>query len=170
MNTHATLERYLSDPRRQLEQQIHYSTWSVFFESKPEFVRWMVEFVKERKVVDCGCGLGNTTAVLRQAGLHTMGIDLYPSDNALIDDIAPINSALFPYNNDMVALLCRPCRGDWIHATIIKAIEGGSPVVYVGKESHYEADIQPLPYHVEIIMHDAGVAGETAWLITKNDK
>jgi hypothetical protein len=61
------------------------------------------------------------------------------------------------FGPNVVALMCRPCRGDWIHATIIKAVEAGSEFVYVGKPSHFAADLEPLPFRVSMVMTDAGM-------------
>lgn len=144
---------------------------SVFFDPSPLWVRWMRQFCGDRSVVECGCGVGHVALVLRQAGLSVCALDIEPPDFSFITDIVPINSAKFEhFGPKAVALMCRPCRGDWIHATIFKAVEAGSELVYVGRPSHFAADLEPLPYNVSMVMTDAGVMRECVWVISKEQK
>jgi hypothetical protein len=101
--------------------------------------------------------------------MEAVGLDLYPCESDIvIDDMVPMDSAMYPFAKDNVALLCRPCRGDWIHATIIKAVEKGVPVVYVGKEKNATHDLYQLPYNIERVLEDIGSDGENLWLVTRN--
>jgi len=169
LDAQQVLSEYLHSPRRHFELNINVPTFSVFFDPLHEFVEWMKEFCGDKTIVDCGCGCGQTVAVLRHAGLEAIGIDLYGADRPLIHDIHLMNAVHFPFSPETVALICRPCRGDWIHATICKAVESGSKCVYVGKESHYEEDLEPLPYKVEKVLSSAGMQNETVWVISKEE-
>lgn len=167
LDVRKTLMDYLHSPIRKLELGVNIPTFCVFFDPRNEFVNWMKEFCGDNTVVDCGCGLGQTVAVLRHAGIKTIGIDIFNSDSPLIPDIQLMNAVHFPFSDNFVAMMCRPCRGDWIHAAIIKAVEGGARFVYVGKEEHYAADLEPLPYKVEKVLTNAGMQNESVWVVSK---
>ena len=159
--TQMAIETMMSDA------QIPFSTSSVFFDPRKKFVGWMHEFAVGHVVVDCGAGLGHTTLALQNHGVRAIAVDLFPSPDAVVENITPMNAVLFPFSDAFIAMICRPCRGDWIHATIIAAVESGAKCVYVGKESHYAADLAPLPYEVVKVMEQAGAAGESVWTISK---
>lgn len=167
LDAQQVLSEYLHSPLRRLELNINVPTFSVFFDPHNEFVEWMKGFCGDKTVIDCGCGCGQAVAVLRHAGINAVGIDLYGAETPLIPDIHLLNAVHFPFNHDCVVMMCRPCRGDWIHATIIKAVESGAKFVYVGKEEHYEADLEPLPYKVEKVLTNAGMQNESVWVISK---
>lgn len=167
LNVNQVLDEYINSSLRVLETGINVPTFSVFFDPRNEFVNWMKEFTKNKIVVDCGCGRGQAVAVLRHAGLSVIGIDLYGAESPLIPNVHFINAAFFPFTNEHIAMMCRPCRGDWIHATIIKAVESGAQFVYVGKEEHYDADLQPLPYNIEKVLTGAGLQNESVWVVSK---
>lgn len=168
LDVQKVLGEYLHSPRRHFELNIIVPTFSVFFDPRNEFVDWMKGFCGDKTVIDCGCGCGQTVAVLRHAGIDTVGIDLYGAETPLIPDIHLLNAVHFPFGPSCVAMMTRPCRGDWIHATIIKAVESGADFVYVGKEEHFEADLEPLPYRVQKVLTNAGMQNESVWLITKS--
>lgn len=168
MDAKAFLLDYLTSPLRHFEGMVRMPICSRFFEPKAEFVDWCKKTYPDANWVDCGAGQGHVVKILRDAGLSVTGIDLFLcSDDLVIDDMIPMDSAMFPFHNGMVALLCRPCRGDWIHATIIKVVESECPMVYVGKQSHFDEDLAPLPYKVELMLNDIGEDGENMWLVTK---
>lgn len=169
IDTQEVLQKYINSHKRLPELEINIPTFSVFFDPKSGFVHWMREFCQDKTVVDCGCGRGQTTAVLRHSGLNVVAIDLNGADCPLIKDIHFMDAVFFPYSPNYVAMMCRPCRGEWIHATIVKAIESGAKFVYVGKEEHYNADLAPLPYKVERVLTDAGLQNESVWVISKED-
>ncbi|MBS1722643.1 MAG: hypothetical protein JSS66_06490 [Armatimonadetes bacterium] len=143
-------------------------TWSVFFEPRPEFIEWCAATFDKSTCIDCGCGKGLLVSLLRHRGLDAFGLDICPPTDAFVDDVLAIDAPLFAYSAHMTAFVCRPCRGEWIHATIMRAVESGCPVVYVGKQSHYASDLEPLPYKIEHVMDGAGADGESVWLVTKN--
>jgi len=163
----ATLMSYFSDPMRRLEGKAAFSSWNQFFKPNEEFLSMLGERFPNRLIIDCGCGVGHVTQTLRDAGFDVMPIDLYPSDFAVIDDIMGMDAAMFSYVDDMLPILCRPNRGAWIHATIIRAVEGSGTMLYIGKESHFDEDLAPLPYTVEKILTNAGENCESVWVITK---
>lgn len=139
----------------------------MFFEPRNEFIQWVKEFSDGKLIVDCGCGCANTTATLRMAGVKAIGLDLICPERALIGDIHVIDATDYPFSSDTIGMMCRPNRGDWIHATITKAVESGAKFIYVGKESHYKTDLQPLSYKVQKVMTNAGISNESAWIIER---
>jgi len=165
MNTRQVLLNYTNVAIETMKYTSSFTTTQSFFEPHPEFIDWMREFAKNTVVVDCGAGLCNTTLALQTSGVNAVALDLYPSPNAMVKEVLGINAVLFPFSESFTAMICRPCRGDWIHATIISAVESGAQCVYVGKESHYEADLEPLPYKITKIMENAGLSNESVWTI-----
>jgi hypothetical protein len=168
IDTKDFLLNYLTSPLRHFEGRVKMPACGRFFEPKVEFVDWCKKTYPDANWVDCGAGQGHVVKMLREAGLSACGIDLFKCDDDLIiGDMIAMNSAMFPFSNNMVALICRPSRGDWIHATIIKAVENGCPVIYVGKSKHIEQDLTPLPYQIELVLNDIGEDGENLWLVIK---
>jgi len=164
MNTKEVLMDYLLDPMRMIEKEAYMPFSSQFFIPKPEFVEWCKKTYPDANWVDCGCGQGQVTKLLQDNGVSVLAIDLYAKDNA-VTEVLEMSAPMFPFGENMVGLICRPCRGAWIHATIIKVVESGCPCVYVGKESHFDADLAPLPYKVQLVLEDIGDDGENLWLI-----
>lgn len=162
----ATLIEYLTSSLRGLEQMIPFSTCSVFFEPKQEFVEWVASNYGDKMIVEVGCGKAMPSAMLQKAGLNVISTDLYPPDDAMTK-VFPMNAAQWPYMESQIGLLCRPCRGDWIHAAICKAVEGCGTMLYVGLDKHFDNDLAPLPYNVERVLSDVGESGESLWRITK---
>ncbi len=168
IDTKDFLLNYLTSSLRHFEGRVKMPACGWFFEPKVEFIDWCKKTYPDANWVDCGAGQGHVVKMLRDVGLSACGIDLFKcDDNLAIDDMITMNSAMFPFSNNMIALMCRPCRGDWIHATIIKAVENKCPMIYVGKQSHFEKDLAPLPYKVELVLSDIGEDGENLWLVTK---
>jgi len=168
MDTRKVLLEYVTSPIRLFELSAQMPFCSRFFEPLPKFITWCKETYPDAQWVDMGAGQGHVTQALRKAGLDALAIDLFLAESdAVIDDISKMDAAMFPFFAGHIGLICRPCRGEWIHASIIKAVEADCPVVYVGKDSHFDEDLQPLPYNTTLIMTDAGEAGESVWLVTK---
>lgn len=168
MDTKSALMNYLSDPIRQLEGLVHMPFCSRFFEPRAQFVDWCKQTYPSAFWIDCGAGQGHITKLLRENGMQAAGLDLYaPTEDAVINDLINMDCVKFPFTDKMVVLLCRPCRGDWIHATIIKAVESGCPMIYIGKQSHFNDDLAPLPYKVELVLSDIGMDGENLWIVSK---
>lgn len=168
MNVKSVLLAYLSNPIRQLEGLARMPFCSKFFEPNEQFIKWCKANYPNAFWIDCGAGQGHITKLLRENGIQAAGLDLYsPTEDALIDDLINMDCVKFPFTENMVALMCRPCRGEWIHAAIIKAVESGCPFIYVGKQSHYDDDLAPLPYNVNLVLSDIGKDGENMWVVTK---
>jgi hypothetical protein len=170
MDTRQVLLNYLTAPRRMFEGLVRMPFCSRFFEPKQKFLDWCKETYPGAHWIDCGAGQGHVTKLLRENGLVADALDLFlAEEDVVIDDMIQMDSAMYPFSNRNVALMCRPCRGDWIHATIIKAVNAHAPLVYVGKESHFEEDLKPLPYKIELVMQNAGEMNENVWLVTLNN-
>ena len=160
------LTSYLTSAIRNLETGIPYTTFSVFFEPTQEFIEWMKANYHDKTIIEVGAGKAVASGMLQDAGLNVVATDLYPPSDASIRVVA-MNAAHWPYAENQIGMLCRPCRGDWIHAAICKAVEGCGTMLYVGLEKHHEADLEPLPYKVEKVLVDIGESGECVWRITK---
>lgn len=146
--------------------QLYHCAFRFFYPIEGFLDRLIARF-PDAVFVDCGCGLGDTTLEIREAGGKCLALDLNPSENANlpVNEIIPISAPEFTPCKGMVMLLIRPNRGWWIHQTIDKAMECGVPVVYISKPCHEQEDILPLPYPWERWEENIGAEGETAFII-----
>lgn len=71
----------------------------------------------------------------------------------------------FAFGKDCVALLARPCHGEWIQQTFDRALSRGSRVFYAGLPRNYDDDLDGCER--EIIMDGAGEEGEELWEIKR---
>jgi len=142
-----TWRRYASAEQRQqaLEVLVHKPTrtreFRVAFEPTDIFVRWLTAW--DRPVIDCGCGLS-------QLGTHVVAED----------------AVAFDFPPKCLAVIARPTRGDWIHATMERTRECGARMVYVGLPAHVEEDVWDSRFQWQQIVLEAGTAGEQVYLLT----
>lgn len=153
---------------RMLVPAMFYQPHSIFFEPIDDrFVNYMKTNYAQHHIVDCGAGKGFITQLLSDNGFSVTGIDIYPDMEPIARSIYA-DAALYSWTENEVALICRPCRGSWIHCTMYGALMRNIDVVYVGKTNHYDEDLKPLEKHfkIELIMTKAGIDNENIWRIS----
>lgn len=143
-------------------------TSSVFFKPRKKFIDWLMKFANGALIVEVGAGSGLLSNAIFKAGHQNIeAFDINPQD----DPVYPImyrDAATINYPKGCVVLMARPCRGDWIHDTWVKALRTARAVVYVGVQKNLEYDIDQIPgslVHVES-MGNAGSEGEYVFVIT----
>ncbi len=142
----------------------------VFFIPNPSFLDSFTEYVKKEalNVVDCGAGIGHLSKLLIDKGIKTCAIDLYPRENPQTE-IIQMDAINFPFSAGMLAVIARPCHGDWVPLLIKKAVEAGAQVMYIGLKKNFGQDITGLGLAHWIFSKDAGVDGEYA-IVFRNRK
>jgi hypothetical protein len=139
---------------------------TVFFEPNKEFLDWIKSNFGDKILVDCGAGVGKVTSAIRGIGVNCLPIDVCPSAYSILE-VLNIDSVHMAYNENTIALICRPSRGNWVHATICKSVEESGKAIYCGREKHYDEDLEPLPYKITKVMSDIGPDNDCVWLIEK---
>jgi hypothetical protein len=137
-----------------------------FFEPTKQFLTLMKSIVRGRLVVDCGAGVGHVTKLLLDNDIRACAIDTTERDQPACA-VAPLDATMFPFSQDMVALIARPCSGIWIHETFTQAISRGADMLYVGVERNFERDLVDIPYKVRRLRKNIGKEQESAYLVTR---
>lgn len=137
-----------------------------FFEPTKAFVPLIRKTAAKRLIIDCGAGVGHITKLLQDNGIRACAIDTTERDDPACE-VAPLDAMLFPFNQDMIALIARPCGGSWIRGTFEQAISRGADVIYVGVSRNFERDLTGIPYTVTLLRKHVGKERETAYLVTK---
>jgi len=131
------------------------------------FLAWFASEARGRAVIDCGAGnclLGRLGA---SYGLRVLSVDIIPREGQP-KEIMRLPAETFPFSPGMVAFIARPCRGDWIRATIDHAMaRRADAVYYVGLQRWNADDLSDLPYDVEEVYRAAGLDNESVWRITR---
>lgn len=136
-----------------------------FFEPKPVFFRELAKLVGDRMVIDCGAGVGHVSKALAGKGIKVRAIDTNLRERPVFD-IQREDAVEFPFTDKTLALIARPCGGDWIRETMDNAIATGTQVVYVGVQKNFERDIEGLPYDVSLVSKAVGKEDEQMFLIS----
>lgn len=101
-----------------------------FFDPLPEFTKYMTTL--DAPIIDVGAGAGQVTECLVDAGLKAVGIDMHRHMRPVYH-VQMADGTDFPYPEDCVVMLCRPCHGAFAEQVIDQAIARKvSMVLYVG--------------------------------------
>ena len=114
----------------------------VFFNPAKKFLDWIIK--QRRVVVDCGAGRGRLGAELLKRGMQSMAYDSWYVENAEYVVLPADVTTDVEFLPCMIIVIARPCRGDWIHDTIEKAIDSNAVVAYVGLPKNFEEDLDPI--------------------------
>ena len=121
---------------------------------------WLLVKATGRRVIDVGAGSGHLSRLLREA-VHpsVIAIDIV-SRPETETAVQVMNAAEFGYAKNDLAIIARPCRGDWIEGAIRVATDAGSEVIYIGRRRNLDADLGDLIDCAAWIGSEDGWAGE----------
>ena len=138
---------------------------SKFFVPTPEFIQWMKREAGKTLVYDVGAGAGHVTKALHDAGIATLGIDLYVHDQPEHPVINADGTAL-GYAKGSIVMICRPCHGNFAEDVVARAIECGAPkVIYVGLVRNVAEDLDEYLLRFKEAGIKAGRDGEKVWVL-----
>ena len=131
----------------------------IFFQPTKKFIDWANNL--NLTIVDCGAGMGHLSKCLD----NVICIDMIPREgrDPCVLDMDALEFEHF--GEKCVALLARPCHGDWVQQVFRKALDKGSRVFYAGLPRNYDDDLDGCER--EIIMDGAGEEGEELWEIKR---
>ena len=131
---------------------------NIFFEPNKTFLDWLQEpFLRYRRIVDCGAGVGRLGAVAKN---DVLGIDVIPRDS-YESIVHTMDSTRFEFEPTDVCIICRPCHSPFVMQTFERALRCGvEDMFYVGLDRNLEKDIDTDEWFVERILEDVGVEGE----------
>lgn len=143
---------------------------SIFFKPKEQFIHELAAFIKAEDwdVVDCGAGVGLLSKLLIESGIKCCPIDIFPRENPLTE-VHQIDALNFPFAAGMLAIIARPCHGDWVQDVILKAVENGAQAMYIGLKKNFKHDIVGLGLAHYIFSKNAGEDGEYAIVFRKRE-
>lgn len=136
---------------------------SRFFEPTEAFLAWAAENARDRGVTDVGAGQGHVAEALAQRGVKSLAIDLRGSDGEL-PLVLPADGTTFHYPRGSIAMLCRPCHGEFPSLAVKRAVECGvSAVWYVGLPKNAANDLHGFRSRFKIALTKAGKGGEKVY-------
>lgn len=155
----AMLDRVtLADVARHLGPQA-----SRFFEPTEAFLAWAAENAGDRGVTDVGAGQGHVADALVRRGVKSLAIDLRGSDGEL-PLVVPADGTAFRYPPGSVAMICRPCHGEFPSLVVRRAVECGVHAVwYVGLPKNVAADLYGFRSRFKVALTKAGKQGEKVY-------
>lgn len=136
-----------------------------FFKPLPQFIDWAVGRWSRRVVYDIGAGVGHVANRLHERpGMAVIALDLFQRKNAeypvMIQD-----ATTYSYQPGSVAIICRPCHGDFTRDVIYQAQDQGvSEIAYIGLQRNVDADLAEWRSLFKFVLSDAGQDGECVWL------
>jgi len=137
----------------------------IFFNPHPKFWTYIKKIIGMRTLVDCGCGDGLLLDQARHNRIDIIGIDFL--NMSYRSDVIPMKSEAFWFNRNNLPIMCRPCRGEWIHETIHNAMKKGcKEFLYVGVQRNLKDDIDNLrnQYTISLEVEDVGTSDEKEFL------
>lgn len=133
-----------------------------FFEPKKKFLEWAKEAFMGRLVYDIGAGCGHVAKALSELGLEVKAIDINHREGGSGFPIEISNAEAYAYKPGSIAMICRPCHGEFAEQVIFKAWKCGvSAVVYVGLKKNFRNDLGPHFSSFKPALKNAGEEGET---------
>jgi len=136
----------------------------VFFEPKEAFVSWMNASFATDPIIEVGAGTGRTARKLTEAGLKVGAVDIHMRQESEFP-VAIFDATIFPFSDNQVVLICRPCHGCFAEAVIEQAISRKvKAIVYVGKPANVSADLAGYRSRFKKEMAGAGRDNESVYV------
>lgn len=143
-----------------LPNQRFFTPLDIFWEELSKFEK--VSFV------DCGAGNGQLMSEAKNKGILMSGCDLYSRDDVEWGLVKIIPAHKIPFNQEVLALVCRPDHGGWCEDLVMTVLDKGSSFIYVGLPENVSIDI-PVDIEYMVLAECVGEDGEMMLLITKGD-
>jgi uncharacterized UPF0146 family protein len=133
-----------------------------FFEPRPKFLKWMRKTYDGRLIYDIGAGCGHVARALSDLGMEVKAIDINYRESGVGFPVEISNAEAYAYKPDSIAMICRPCHGEFAEQVIFKAWKCGvAAVLYVGLEKNFKNDLGPHFSSFKPALKNAGEEGET---------
>lgn len=137
-----------------------------FFTPTKQFMEFLQLF-KDYRIIDCGTGMGEMIHHGKQYGLDINGIDICTREGQH-PDVQRVNALDITWQENMLALICRPDHSGWVLELGNKIRENNGIGIYVSKSYNYTRDVGPL--WARKIMSRAGEEGEVAYMISHTSR
>lgn len=134
-----------------------------FFKPVPCFWRLLSAFNSPTKLyVDCGAGTGALVKFSQDTPIRMIGIDLMRRPK-LVAPVLICDATRFPFNENIVAVFCRPSHDGWAYSAAIRARALGATVLYAGKPKNVRSD---MPGRINLLARRVGMENESLYEIT----
>lgn len=132
-----------------------------FLEPQDDWVRWLIDHAAGRLIVDVGCGNGQLTRAIVEAGYDgVIGLDMY-WDFERVLNMSPEDRERFatkyaPFEApceltrapDLLLVMARPSHGGWV-GDVIRAADPTAEVLYVSMPHNVDVDLWADDLRVE---------------------
>jgi hypothetical protein len=123
-----------------------------FFEPTVDGLIILAQLLKNKAVMEVGAGTGLLASKLQKSVPRYVPVDLLPREGTFTE-VYVLDATRLSYLNIDIVVMARPCHGDWVHDTIMKALSDGCTVFYLGLPRNEDQDLQSLvdagkPFHM----------------------
>lgn len=133
-----------------------------FFEPNAKFLKLMKASFGDRLVYDVGAGCGHVAKALSELGMEVKAIDINYRESGVGFPVEISNAEAYAYKPGSIAMICRPCHGEFAEQVIFKAWKCGvAAVLYVGFERNSKNDLGPHFSSFQLALKRAGSDGES---------
>ena len=144
-----------------------------FFHPTDRFLEWLVDFVGDQFVIECGAGQCEFTKAMHKLGIKAMAIEPRPSDKVM----AECYNFVFPVTVERAAnvlaedvsivMAARPDHSGWFKK-LLDLIHPESTLLYIGLERNLHIDIPDSD--IELLFEYAGEEGEHVYKVIPWEK
>jgi len=144
-----------------------------FFKPTQAFLDWLVEFVGEEFVIECGAGQCEFTKAMHKLGIKAMAIEPRPSDEVM----ATCYNFVFPTSveraenilreDKSIVIAARPDHSGWFQK-LPDLIHPESMLLYIGLERNLHIDIPDSD--IPLLFENAGQEGENVYKVIPWEK
>lgn len=127
----------------------------------------LIEPFKDKKIVDCGCGVGDTTREGFALGFNMVGIDLVKRYGQH-KEVLHVDACAFPFNKNVWPLVCRPDHSGWVYDCLQRAMTRGATALYVGLWDNLDRDLDDLQEDVVESHRGVGIENEVLCILRRN--
>lgn len=132
-----------------------------WFKPEKRFITWFKKNFEREFVYELGAGMGHTSKALSESGLRRVkAIDA----NIRVGAVYPVeiqDATNLDYDMEPVVLICRPCHGSFVEASIQQALtRRARAIVYVGLPKNVKADLGIFYRQFKCELKESGKEGE----------
>lgn len=129
----------------------------------------MLEPWRDEPVIEFGSGRGDIVLEGLERGFRISGCDLSRPSPRTAGKVHNFNALRFPLAPNMSVLICRPDHSGWCEPAMVRALEQGCEVAYVGLPENIERDMGDLYARRGAPVMGVGEEGECCWLFSPAD-
>ena len=131
-----------------------------FFKPAGNFWEVLQDNTKGVRIMECGCGSGDTVVEGQALGIDIVGCDITRRTGVPRERVDHIPAHMVPFSKDLAALVCRPDHGGWVADLADLCKEKGANLIYVGLLKNIISDLEDHVPYMNTLSNKVGEEGE----------